>query len=263
MAFSIISLLTVNSLLCVFLDGYYPTFGKYRLFSVVTNSMEPTIPEGSIIVCTVPNRKNDIKENDIITFEIKRNGEKTLYTHRVIEIHVSASGAVSYTTKGDNAPTDGVRPKFGDVVGVYTGDKCGFFGYIIGFLQSAEGAIAMIITDFIAVLSWALIRFVNLMFTWRKKAQGALDKSREMLTNTRNEQMGEIADVIGIITKDPADKNELKRKDQKLDMFIATGTLPKRPYSDNIGGTYDEVFLLPSDCSHDGAEQNDEMSSDE
>ena len=45
----LIALIT-NAFLCLFKDHYYPTFGGYRLFAIVSDSMDPTIPEGHMIV---------------------------------------------------------------------------------------------------------------------------------------------------------------------------------------------------------------------
>lgn len=233
--FALLAVLTVHSMICVFKDDYYPTFGKYRLFSVVTDSMEPVIPTGSMIVCAVPSSEDEIEVGDVITYQVKIGETTTLYTHRVIEVRVSDAGAISYTTKGDNAPdVDAFRPRFQNIVGVYTGRKCGFFGYFFGFLRSTEGAIALIIVSLISVLAYVVVRFVNLVNAWRRVAIDALAKSRGMLAETHDEQMGTIADVIGIVAKDPEDKADLKRKDKKLGRFLRTGELPKRPYSNDI-----------------------------
>ena len=116
--------LTVNSLLCVFVDGYYPTFGGYRLFAIVSDSMEPNIPTGDMIVGRVPKSADDISVGDVITFEVRSGGATALITHRVTEVRVASDGAITYTTKGDNAPrADSVHPAYSDVVGVYTGKK--------------------------------------------------------------------------------------------------------------------------------------------
>ncbi|MCM1441620.1 MAG: hypothetical protein NC131_20795 [Roseburia sp.] len=47
-------LLLVNAMLNIFLKSYYPTYGDKRLFAIVSDSMEPEIPTGHLIVCRVP-----------------------------------------------------------------------------------------------------------------------------------------------------------------------------------------------------------------
>lgn len=228
--------LTVNALLSLFVSGYYPTFGGYRLFSIVTDSMEPEIPTGSMIVGRVPENEEEIGVGTVITYELRQGGSTVLITHRVIAVNVDeVTGTVSYTTQGDNAGgVDAVRPAFSDVVGIYTGQKCAFFGYFFGFLQSAEGAIALIVILLIIAITMIIVHFVNLVSVWRKIAVNALQKSGAMLSETQVEGLGVIADVIGIVSKDPVDKADVTRKDKKLKWFIKTGALPKRPYNDDF-----------------------------
>ena len=57
----IFAVLVINSLLVMFNDDYYTTFGNYRLFAIVSDSMEPTIPTGSMIVDSKPENPADIK----------------------------------------------------------------------------------------------------------------------------------------------------------------------------------------------------------
>lgn len=241
--------LVVNSLLCVFLPHYYPTFGGYRLFAIVSDSMEPEIPTGYMISGRVPKSADEIEVGTIITFEVRQGNSVVLVTHRVKEIHTdAATGVISYTTQGDNVDrADGVRPTYDRVVGIYTGGKCAFFGYFFGFLQSSEGAITLIIIALIIALTLIIIRFVNLVTVWRSTAVNALKKSGSMLSGTEIEQLGTIADVIGIVSKEPIDEKDVKRKDKKLKWFIRTGSLPKRPYSDDLDENTlsNEVVTIP------------------
>lgn len=228
--------LLVHALLSVFVKRYYPTFGHSRLFAVVTDSMEPEIAAGSMIVCRVPQGAGDIEVGTVITFEVTDGKAVTLLTHRVVEIRVDeASGTVRYVTRGDNAGgVDAVRPRFEDVVGVYTGRKCGFFGYVVGFLQSSQGAIALILIAMIGLIVYIVVRFIGLVNTWRAVAVAALRKSGTLLAETENESLTTIADVIGIVVKDPYDRKDVRRKDRKLHWFLKTGALPKRPYADDL-----------------------------
>lgn len=236
---AVLCALTVNSLLSIFMDRYYPTFGKYRLFAVVTDSMSPSIPTGDMIVSVVPESPDEIQVGSVITYELETRGNVMLFTHRVTEILRDAeTGKISYVTQGDNAAgADAFRPAFDNVVGVWTGKKCGFFGYLFGFIQSSEGAIALIIILLIIVLTFIVVKFVNCVSAWRRVAVDALHKAGSMLNETHDEKNGTIADVIGIVAKDPTDTLDLKRKDKKLGWFIRTGALPKRPYRDDLDET--------------------------
>lgn len=237
--------LLIYSLLCVFLDGFYPTFGGYRLIAIVSDSMEPEIPTGDMIVTRVPESSDEIQVGSVITFEVKNDGVTYLLTHRVTEVRTSAeTGEIAYATKGDNAPVDRIMPTYDEVVGIYTGQKCGVFGYIFGFIQSSEGAIALIVIVLIIVLTFIIIWFINAVNTWRRIATDAIEKSKTMLAGTESVEGHTVADVLGIVVKDPKDRHDLKRKNKKLRWFMRTGALPRRPYRDDIDEYTEQIEHL-------------------
>lgn len=233
--FVVLGLLLLNAILSVFVKHYYPTLFGYRFFAIVSDSMEDTIPTGSMIASRAPKSEADVKEGSVITFEVTRGEQITLVTHRVVAVNTDANGQITYTTRGDNvALNDSVHPKYSDVVGVYTGGKCAVLGYVTGFLGSTEGAIALIIICALAVIAYVVVHFINLVNVWRNIAVDALKASGKLLADTHNEDLTTIADVIGIAVKEPVDKIDGARKDKKLRYFMRTGTLPKRPYSDDL-----------------------------
>ena len=68
----------------------------YRAYIITSNSMEPIIKKGDVVI--VKNTKEEeIKTNDIITFKKKDE----IITHRIIDINKTETGTM-YTTKGDN-----------------------------------------------------------------------------------------------------------------------------------------------------------------
>lgn len=69
----------------------------YKAFIITTNSMEPQIKIGDVIITKKIN-EDEIKEGDIITFSIK---DKEMITHRVSKIEKSGNETF-YTTRGDN-----------------------------------------------------------------------------------------------------------------------------------------------------------------
>ncbi len=69
--------------------------------------------------------------------------------------------------------------------------------------------------------------FRSLVTLWRNIALSALKKSGNILSETQIEQFGVIADVIGIVSKEPVDKRDIQRKDKKLKWFLKTGRLPR------------------------------------
>ena len=81
-----------------------------KAYIVETNSMEPTLKQGDVIIIKKCER-DELKVGDVITFQ--NRGE--LVTHRITEINSSTQ---RYTTKGDkNALKDIEAVKFKDIEG--------------------------------------------------------------------------------------------------------------------------------------------------
>lgn len=80
--------------------------------SVLTGSMRPTYPPGTLVVIK-PATPEEIGVGDVITFQIE-SGQPAVATHRVIERSTdSGSGEVRFTTQGDanNTPdSEQVQP---------------------------------------------------------------------------------------------------------------------------------------------------------
>lgn len=88
-----------------------PRVMGYQSMAVLTGSMEPKYPVGSLIY---------VKETDSATLEVGdvityRLSEDTVVTHRIVEIHPDTQEVV---TKGDaNEDNDGNPIPFGNIVG--------------------------------------------------------------------------------------------------------------------------------------------------
>lgn len=71
--------------------------GGYQAYIITTNSMEPNIREGDVIIIKQCDEQT-LKEGDIITF---RNSKNEFVTHRIISIEEEQNEKL-YVTKGDN-----------------------------------------------------------------------------------------------------------------------------------------------------------------
>jgi len=98
--------LLVSVILCltvivqVMTNGYVQ-IGGYSLFRVVTGSMEPTLPVGSLLVCR-KTPAQEIRVGDIVCFVSREpNMMGKVITHRVVHIHQDAGAAPLLETKGD------------------------------------------------------------------------------------------------------------------------------------------------------------------
>jgi len=126
--------------------GYVEIFG-FSLFRVVTGSMEPTIPTGSILL----SREADISEiqvDDIVCFRTNASEIKgAVVTHRVVEI-VEEAGQIKLITRGDaNIASDAYYVTTDNLLGRvtwYLGKESALTN-MIQFLGSDIGFLACIV----------------------------------------------------------------------------------------------------------------------
>ncbi len=114
-----------------------PRLMGYQIYTVVTGSMEPEIPVGSMVYVKSIAPK-EIKEKDVIAFYGGRD-INAIITHRVVDNNV-ISGQI--TTKGDANKTEDMNPvSYSEVIGIveYTIPKAGALAQTF---TSMEGKIA-------------------------------------------------------------------------------------------------------------------------
>jgi len=68
--------------------------------AVLTSSMEPTLPPGTLVV-SQPVETAQLRAGDVITFQ-PHSGDPMLITHRIIALGYRADGELTFTTRGDN-----------------------------------------------------------------------------------------------------------------------------------------------------------------
>jgi signal peptidase I len=75
--------------------------------TILTGSMEPTYPPGTLIIVK-PIATEDIAIGDPITYQLE-SGKPEVVTHRVVSI-ANANGNLSFITQGDNNPSPDANP---------------------------------------------------------------------------------------------------------------------------------------------------------
>ena len=105
----------------------------YRVFNVISGSMEPTYSVGDLIyVKDVEPEK--IEVGDPITFVLNEN--LVVATHRVVDVDPTAR---EFTTKGDaNETVDSAPVHFNNVIGVPQ-FAIPYLGYVSAFIQNPPG----------------------------------------------------------------------------------------------------------------------------
>jgi len=73
-------------------------------YTVLTGSMEPHLPPGTLVVDRPASNPNAIPVGTVVTYQL-RSGDPTVVTHRIINARTTLDGQVEYLTKGDNNPS--------------------------------------------------------------------------------------------------------------------------------------------------------------
>ncbi len=150
----------------------------YRLFYVVTGSMEPTLPIGSMLVV----KSQDTYEvGDIITFYSRDESIKGYpNTHRIVKIF-EEYGRTVYITQGDaNNIQD--TPVYGeDIIGaVRLCFKAGFLTALIEFINSPMGFFAVILLPMLIVTLMCMKDFKrNVQEAMRNSAIKAIESEQK------------------------------------------------------------------------------------
>jgi signal peptidase len=100
--------LLLATLLIAFFVVALPALVGGQALTVLTNSMSPSMPPGTLVVVR-PTPFDEIAPGDIITYQI-RSGSPEVVTHRVQQRLVASDGTVSFITRGDNNNTADAEP---------------------------------------------------------------------------------------------------------------------------------------------------------
>lgn len=138
---------------------FVPRIFGYETFAVISGSMEPNIPVGSIVYskeCAM----DDLQVGDSITFKLSDN---TIVTHRIYQI--DNDGLI--TTKGDaNEVEDATKISIDNIIGK-VGFTLPFLGYISVYAKTPLG-IAMACAVIFVIL---LLNFIPDIFSKENKKE--------------------------------------------------------------------------------------------
>ena len=122
------------------LSSKLPIPGNYKLFTVMSGSMEPTIKMGSLAIVKPT---NEYTVNDIITFKNPQEPQKTT-THRIVGIRTE-NNSVYVVTQGDaNGSPDATEISQNMIIGKLR-LAIPYLGYPIAFSKTLLGLIIFII----------------------------------------------------------------------------------------------------------------------
>ena len=183
-------LLCVGVLAQVLSKGYVSVAG-FSLFRVVTGSMEPEIPVGSLII----SKEVDIEQietGDIINFKSKESGMLGLViTHRVIQRYEDSNGNILLETKGDaNRYADGFFVEEANLIGKtvsYT-KKGNLIAGILSLLTNKIGFLACIVVPCLMIGIYTMRDCVESLREEIDAVSQQLDEVKIAATNHEPEQ---------------------------------------------------------------------------
>ncbi|OGE38463.1 signal peptidase I [Candidatus Roizmanbacteria bacterium RIFCSPLOWO2_02_FULL_37_9] len=154
----------------VLITSRSPIFGGIRSFVVVSGSMEPALPVGTLVF-THP--FDLYRPNDVIAF--KKNDK--IITHRVVDLE-SKNGSVFYKTMGDaNNVFDSELISQSDVLGTV------FFaisniGKIVFFIKTVPGYLILIV---LPAAIFIIFELMNINIELEKEAEKKLLQKMQMI----------------------------------------------------------------------------------
>jgi signal peptidase len=167
-------------------------------YTVVSGSMEPTIPTGSLIY-SGKFRLDDLKKGDVITFTLtNKDGRSSVVTHRIDEVKKTEIitftadkksqkiTKISYVTKGDaNGSADQEEVLPNQILGKY---QWGIpkLGYVAIFAQTQNGFLSLVVLPALVLIIWEIISvIVHFKGKYKKKSEEEIEKLKKELEKTK------------------------------------------------------------------------------
>ena len=159
-------LLTVVALLVAMIG--LPRATGATPYTVLTGSMRPTMPPGSLVVAK-PIDASELKVGDAITYQI-RSGEPEVVTHRIISATQTLGGETLFTTQGDANPQPDEAPvKAGQIRGVVW-YSIPFAGYLNSLLTGEQRTWA-VGSAAVLLLGYAIFMCMSALMDFRKTSR--------------------------------------------------------------------------------------------
>lgn len=163
---------------------------KFSIYTIVSESMEPTINKYDVIINTKVDDIDDVKVNDVITFI---STWKVTYgmtiTHRVVGTKTLDDGEKCLVTRGDNNTVEDMAcVKKSDLIGV-TKAVIPSLGKVQFFLSSSSGFLLVILVPALYIIIKDIFKIFNLSKDIKeeeknnknsKKKQGSSEKNKKL-----------------------------------------------------------------------------------
>ena len=134
-----------------------PNIGGRTPLIVLTDSMDPKIKSGDVIICQEIDGE-DVREGFVIAFFDPASKNDTVVTHRVVDIE-EKDGILYFQTKGDaNNDVDKIWVEETAVIGVWKGFRLPLIGHVALFMQTTGGLLVCILVPLALFLGYDVYR---------------------------------------------------------------------------------------------------------
>ncbi|MGW9157091.1 signal peptidase I [Microbacterium sp. NPDC055665] len=142
--------LLLLTLMIAFLATALPAITGAQSYSILTESMQPTYPPGTLIVVRSVD-PTDLQVGSVITYQIE-SGKAAVITHRVTGVVQSSSGSRSFVTMGDNNAVPDPTPISSEQVRGEVWYAIPYLGILSNAREGIIGAVIPIIG--VGLISW-------------------------------------------------------------------------------------------------------------
>lgn len=225
--------MVVAAVVFAFLIAGIRIFGV-QVYGVLTGSMEPSYPTGSLIYVK-PVDASDLRVNDVITFSISPG---VIATHRIVEVvwDEEHPGVLRYRTKGDaNKDVDAALVSANNIIG-----KAMFaipqLGYVANYIQQAPGIYVAIL---VCGLMIAFVFYTDSLDEKQKKQEPQLIEDKPGF---------DLAKAINELSHKLLGKDIIKQK-APPEPLVRQGYVPQQPaqYPAQYGmpqQTYPQTYMM-------------------
>ena len=169
-AWFVITAVVVMLAVCVVI----PRIGGATPYSILTSSMEPDFPPGSLVVIKPVDTK-DLKVGDVVTYQLK-SGDPTVVTHRVVAVTTTKQGGdLRFHTQGDANNTPDAKLVLPEQIKGKLWYSAPQLGRVTNLIDNAQRhAISVVIVG--GLLAYAAYMFVSSARDRRSKNSKIKDK---------------------------------------------------------------------------------------
>lgn len=202
--FSVLQTLLIVFLVAIALFSFgsrVPFLAQHGLtfYSVISGSMEPSIPVGSLIYAG-KYKLEELKKDDIITFTVENatDSKPIIVTHRIVNVTKNERAEqlpesqekkiieYSFTTKGDaNKDADATPVMPGAILGLYKW-HLPYLGRVSMFAQTPVGFGLVVLLPAAILIVWEITSLVlHFKQEYQRKSEAEISKLKEELLKRR------------------------------------------------------------------------------